>query len=370
MELQLIKTEVISEHWIQVYYSCPCGKGTIVKADFNYSFEMSDCWILCPECRTRYTKRRIGQNSEIVQINTGVPVVLKADETRESEIVLPAILYSTQDGTINLEQLKGSSYLKNPDISRLLYGRQLATILITETEHIQEENNHFYLNTQKNGTANEIAMKILGSVAEAVIVRRCNENENINNKWFELATRKKRVKAKTSDRYRAIGTGLGSTRVISPHDFNRTDPQHDVLWIDESRKKALIEGSSLYAGNYAGIQVKTAGSGIEKIIKALQKEQYGDPIAYFGLRNDFNDMLRAIAYRGIKVEPGIDIVNARDIDVDAYEEVMADYYILLELITRRLSVEKFLSDNENNIAINALLIGNYVSKQDVPLIAV
>ncbi len=49
---------------------------------------------------------------------------------------------------------------------------------------------------------------------------------------------------------------------------------------------------------------------------------------------------------------------------------MADYYILLELITRRLSVEKFLSDNENNIAINALLIGNYVSKQDVPLIAV
>ena len=252
----------------------------------------------------------------------------------------------------------------------MLYGRQLASILITETEHIREQNNHFYINTQEKGAPNEIAMKVLGCVAEAVIVRRCNEDERINNKWYELGTRKRKVKAKTSYRYRAIGTGLGSTRVISPHDFNRTDPQHDVLWIDETRKKALIEGSSFNAGNYAGLQVKTAGSGIEKIVKALQKRKYGDPIVYFGLRNDYNNMLRAIHFRGIEVIPGIDIVNARDIDVDAYEEVVADYYILLELITGRLSVEKFLSDNEGNVAINALLINNYVLKQEIPLIAV
>lgn len=252
----------------------------------------------------------------------------------------------------------------------MLYGNQLATILVNETEHIREENNHFYLGIPQKGSATEIAMTILGSVAEAVIVRRCNENENINNKWFELATRNKRVKVNTSVRYRAIGTALGSTRVISPHDYNRTDPQHDVLWIDDSKKKALIKGSSLDAGNYAGIQVKTAGSGIEKTIQALKKGKYEDPIAYFGLKNDYNEMLRAISFRNIEVEPGIDIVNARDIDVEAYEEVIADYYILYDLVTQKLSVEKFLSNNQNNIAINALLIGNHASRQGVCLLAV
>lgn len=37
----------------------------------------------------------------------------------------------------------------------------------------------------------QTTMNLLGKIAEAVIVRRCVENEDINKKWLSVARRKK-----------------------------------------------------------------------------------------------------------------------------------------------------------------------------------
>jgi len=109
MNLPLTKKEVISEHWTQYYYICPCGKGTIVKADFNYGFESSDCWILCPECKRRYKRIRTGNVTRVVPFDNDSPIVFNSSIENQKEILLPSVLYSTQDGTISFEPLRGSA---------------------------------------------------------------------------------------------------------------------------------------------------------------------------------------------------------------------------------------------------------------------
>ena len=66
-------------------------------------------------------------------------------------------------------------------------------------------------------------MALLGKIAEAVLVRRCQED---------------------------------------PKRYNPSDTQRDIIWVDDEGVPALMKGSSAMVGIEAGLQVKVSLHGI------------------------------------------------------------------------------------------------------------
>lgn len=82
-------------------------------------------------------------------------------------------------------------------------------------------------------------MRLLGKVAEAVIVRNCIDDPQLNRTWISKA-RKNRTSQRIADTFHAIGTGLNSTKKRYPHKYSPSDPQRDIIWINNDGECALV----------------------------------------------------------------------------------------------------------------------------------
>lgn len=100
---------------------------------------------------------------------------------------------------------------RNIEITSYRSGRKLFDILVDELGYIRYEENRFAFKYVIENNVNRSAMRLLGKIAEAIIVRDCREDQDINKKWFSIA-RRKRAKLSTASRYFALGTGLLYTK--------------------------------------------------------------------------------------------------------------------------------------------------------------
>ena len=89
---------------------------------------------------------------------------------------------------------------KNIEILNYYTGQKLFDILFDDLGIIRYEDNVFALKTIFQLNPEKTTMSLLGKIAEAVIVRRCREDEEINKKWLSIARRKK-AKSKTAERF-------------------------------------------------------------------------------------------------------------------------------------------------------------------------
>lgn len=265
--------------------------------------------------------------------------------------------------------------LRSKDILIPTRGNKLIQILQDEIGNISYENNRFvlkeilYLNTKVT------AMNLLGKIAEAVLVRRCQEDEELNKKLFQLA-RRKNSRAGTARRFKAIGTGLKSTKTNFSKRYNPSDPQRDIIWINEEGIPALMSGSSGLAGIEAGLQVKVSLHGINYIVNDLTKNRYEVPMVYFPINNDFEEVVHHLLsgktayaldpetgeYRNIRV--GEDLVDIRAFDYAAFEEVKDYYPIITSLINGEIKIEDLIDiafgkgPLENTVLLTALSNSN------------
>lgn len=140
------------------------------------------------------------------------------------------------DGNGNL--LSSQSYMeyqyshRSREIIIPVRGGRLIEILQDDLGNISYENNRPVLKNIFVSNVNVTAMSLLGKVAEAVIVRRCQENEELNRQLFQLARRKGTIR-RTSRRFKAVGTGLKPTQIQYPQRYNPLDTQRDIIWVDE-----------------------------------------------------------------------------------------------------------------------------------------
>jgi hypothetical protein len=96
---------------------------------------------------------------------------------------------------------------KNIEILNYYTGQKLFDILFDDLGIIRYEDNVFALKTIFQLNPEKTTMSLLGKIAEAVIVRRCREDEEINKKWLSIARRKK-LKAKQQSVFRRWVLGL------------------------------------------------------------------------------------------------------------------------------------------------------------------
>lgn len=224
--------------------------------------------------------------------------------------------------------------IKNIEIIHPLYGEKLFDILYDELGVIRFEENKFALKYFLENNINRSVMRILGKVAEAVIVKRCHEDEQINKQWFSYARRKK-AKLDTSKEFRAFGTGLLSTKNTLPQYYNPSDPQRDILWRNSAGKNALMCGNSTNAGCYAGLQTKVSKNGKAYFFNDLINVRYEVPVVYFDLADDYIEIADKLFQYGIKIDK--DFISARHVDYNAFCEVNCYVELIEALISRKIT---------------------------------
>lgn len=245
---------------------------------------------------------------------------------------------------------------RSPEIVVPLRGERLVEILHNDLGKITFEDNHFKLKRilLSNVDVHVQAMILLGKIAEAVIIRRCQECPELNRKLFQLARRKK-ARTNTVNRFQAIGTGLKPTEQKYPKRYNSSDPQRDIIWVDETGQPALMSGSTTISGIEAGLQVKVSLHGIKYMVNDLLENRYEVPMVYFPINNDFEIVIDYLLrsgkaymldpqtqeYRGII--PGEDIVDIRAYDYDSFEEVKDYYPIICDLIDGRIQIDELVN---------------------------
>ena len=181
-------------------------------------------------------------------------------------------------------------------------------ILHDDLGKIRFEDNKFVLKSIYLMSPLQTTMNLLGKIAEAVIVRRCVENEDINKKWLSVARRKK-AKAKTAERFMAVGTGLIKTKQQYPQYYNPSDTQRDIIWVDDDGMRAMIKTSSI--------------SGLEARELLMNQAFQGMPSDEIILEKNF--------------------VRASAIDYQGYEEVCLYEELVMALIKGKITVDSLLT---------------------------
>ncbi|KOF57982.1 hypothetical protein AGR56_13925 [Clostridium sp. DMHC 10] len=190
-------------------------------------------------------------------------------------------------------------------------------------------------------------MRLLGKIAEAIIVRRCNEDAEINKKWVKIARMGDRI-SKIANKYIAIGTGLVSTKNIYCAKYNPGDTQRDIKWInkDNLQSELMMVKRGNADGNVAGLQSKVSIIGKQYIFNDLVVQRYEVPIVYFGINNDYNE----IVYKLINSRKDIDIpkhfVDANSVDFYAFEELRSYIPLIKGLIEGKIRPDQLLNSSK------------------------
>ncbi|MDD3415945.1 MAG: hypothetical protein PHY47_18405 [Lachnospiraceae bacterium] len=237
---------------------------------------------------------------------------------------------------------------KNIEILNYYTGQKLFDILYDDLDMIKYEDNKFMIKVMLELNPMRTVMKILGKIAEAVIVRRCNEDEELNKKWLSIA-RGKKAKWKTVDKFRAVGTGLKSTQQLYPSIYNPFDTQRDIVWVDEEGMMAIIKKSSV-AGMNAGLQVKVSRDGMGYFFRDLCNMRYEIPVVYFDICNDYDNVMRELRINQMQFScpnPSIPLeekfVKASAIDYEGYREVCYYEDLVMALVQNKITPDGLLN---------------------------
>ncbi len=239
---------------------------------------------------------------------------------------------------------------RNTQLITTMYGEKLIDILDKELGliHVNEEGllRHGILYISSDDP-HPTVMRLLGKIAESIIVDECNKNIYLNRKWGMVARRGRRI-YKSLDSFKAIGTGLKSTQNNYLTKYNPTDTQRDIIWINkENEKNELLQiGSHSNSGISAGIQIKVSHNGFKYIYRSdIARGKYEVPLVYFDLSNDYNKLTNAIYKEELDIEIGYDIVRGRDISSEIHDLLISYYHLIYSLLNGKITLNNLLQNN-------------------------
>ncbi|MFM6137741.1 MAG: hypothetical protein ACKPCP_26975, partial [Sphaerospermopsis kisseleviana] len=233
------------------------------------------------------------------------------------------------------------------DIIRTLEGEKLLDLLTNDLGIVTVDNEKLKLQYLKPGERKEVnvnteSMKLLGRLAEALIVRQCNKDIRKNRVWASYARRGKEVAS--LDNYIAIGTGLNSTKNNKFYHtkYSPSDTQRDIIWVKkDDPMKELQMGTIRNQGYKVGLQVKVSKDGAN-VVKSLVNRELNDmkyevPIVYFDLKGDFSKVAKKLSEETILFAKknwviGSDIIAGRDIDLELHDMLDHFYPLVKQLL--------------------------------------
>ncbi|MEQ0325650.1 hypothetical protein [Klebsiella sp. JB_Kp015] len=267
---------------------------------------------------------------------------------RKAQLVIASL---NNDGSIdlsNIQPLNDWNFgMRNSGLVAHAHGYDLMTILSEELGLVDVNDEGFlYAKIIVTSDPNVSVMRLLGKIAEAMVVKECNESVVANRLWGMYA-RKGKIPHKSLDSFRAIGTGLNSTQRLYPTKYNPTDPQRDVIWINkENEKEELLQiTNNSNCAIIAGIQLKVSTDGFRYIFKSdIARGKYEVPLVYFDLSNDYYKLTNAIYDQEFNVGIGTDIVRGRDISISIHELLLSYYSVIHDLVMGKMTIDQIIKD--------------------------
>lgn len=200
---------------------------------------------------------------------------------------------------------------------------------------------------QSEDDARGAVMRLLGKIAEALVVRTCNADVMANRRWGQIG-RRGRSSHQFLDEYIAVGTGLETTRQRYVQKYRPNDPHRDVIWIKKSdtvrELQMLDQGQRVDIS--AGIQLKVSMDGFRYIYQSdIVRARYEVPLVYFDLCNDYYKLTDAIYAEKPDVAIGIDIVRGKDIDPALHDELCSHWRLAENLIRGRMDINDLMRND-------------------------
>lgn len=318
-----------------------------------------------------------------------------------SVLILPSS-YVTQHNLNKKNYIDDTPYYgRTKDLIGLLL--DIGAVVLNPNTGIFEFNN--FLSKGKDKT---LVARLLGYVAEGIVVRACNENLKVNRRWANIArvlklesnalvTIFKKIFyepfLQNPDEYKAIGTGFAKTETTYGHLY---DPHsdRDICWVngfDDAKQLLSIKGVIVNKQKHAGLQIKVSCQNDgEYVTKYFCKKSYYNlyPVVYFDLGDDFSKVrenllslrkgnnTRRVIHKNSIVNPVIqfnDFTDWQIIDTMLIRGKDIDPYLHDELEYYKHILEKVVAGNINLLDLNnddliLSLITEYLGHKNVELI--
>lgn len=300
----------------------------------------------------------------------------------DSLIIVPDS-YANKNNLQNELILDNTLYKRAKDLIGLLL--DVGAVFINPDTGIIEFNS--FVNYKRHH--NVFVGRLLGYIAEGIIVRDCHEKSSSNRRWANIA-RVLRDEPNlfmniikkifyepfidNPDGYKAIGTGFAKTSKDYGHLYN-PQSDRDICWVEKAHhaiQLLSVKGVKLNKKIHAGLQIKVSTKSDGRyIVKYFCSKPYFNlyPVVYFDLGNDFNivkeellDIRKGIKSKKINKNSILnsnihldtfsdyDIIDfmltrGKDIDNDLHEELEWYKYLLKELISGKIDLLNLTDDN-------------------------
>lgn len=237
------------------------------------------------------------------------------------------------------------------ELMRHAYGREMLDILTDELGLVTVDDDGLLrskiivVNSEED--VRGAVMRLLGKIAEGLIVRNCNSEVHANRRWGQIG-RRGRYPHRTLDNYLAIGTGLETTRYRHFQKYRPNDTQRDVIWVHRTqmRRELQMLEDGKRADISAGLQLKVSMDGFQYVYRRdITRAKYEVPMVYFDLCNDYYKLTNAIYQAKQEVWIGVDIVRGKDVD-PALHDILCSYWWLAEQLVRgKMTLQDLVRDD-------------------------
>ncbi|WP_243757087.1 hypothetical protein [Shewanella algae] len=249
------------------------------------------------------------------------------------------VVVEGDSGEIRYSQ-KLSEYFNNPSINLQMatYGRTLLDVLIEEA-YISED---LVLKQVLTGDAHADATRLIGSIAESLVVNLCNSDPEVNRALGMYARFGQRSHKKLDD-YVAVATGSMRAKNYFPQHYNPCDTQRDIIWVEKDNtdnQLLCISSNNSVGAKPAGLQVKASHDGVRYVVPNIQDYHY--PVLYFDLNNDWG----AVQKKVLEQHETATLVNPDEIQHEIKHILRGYFDIVVALIRGEITLKRIIQESK------------------------
>lgn len=236
-----------------------------------------------------------------------------------------------------------SEYLfkPSPEINMSTYGSTLLDVLVEESLI----NENLQLTQIFTGNAHADATRLIGSIAEALVVKACNDNPEVNRTLGRIARGGTRNSSSLDD-FVAVATGSQNTKNYFPTFYNPCDTQRDIIWVkkDETQNQLLClsPAQTQNSAKPAGIQVKASHDGVKYVVNTITDYHY--PVLYFDLKNDFEAVKQTIQL----THRSAILIHPSEFHHELKQMLKGFYDIVVDIINLKISIRDVIDHCKHN----------------------
>lgn len=258
----------------------------------------------------------------------------------------------------HIQQLK--DYLEKPSIQIAMssHGASLLDVLTKENYLTLNQAGEPGLKFMSTGNHHGDATKLLGSIAEALIVQECNNNAHFNRALARHARGSSEL-SDIPDGYIAIATGSFQTKLHHRTHYNPNDTQRDIIWVDKDDVALQLDSISPSKNKNsvkpAGLQIK-ASYDFRNVLRNIEKYAY--PVVYFDMNDDWHELNTAVTNLNRNdMANAITLIKPDDVLHYIKDRLKSYHQIIVALLKGECSMKQLIEEAnyKNDSALGSVL---------------